>query len=144
MNRSWFSTSTTKILAQGNINQPIIFTSLKDDTYGGDTNNDEVGTQPYEGDWTSIQLRRSGSTFNHSVIRYGGRMGSPWWVNKGAVFIDENVETTIKNSLIEKNIYAISFSGSFTCSEIDSMIDEFVAENTVFQNNQQLSYPECP
>ena len=41
--------------AQGTAANPIVFTSFRDDTNGGDTNNDGVSTGS-NGDWGSIQL----------------------------------------------------------------------------------------
>jgi hypothetical protein len=51
--------------ARGTADQPVTFTSLNDDTIGGDTNND--------GDWNSIRIASTGTgTFDHAVLRYGG------------------------------------------------------------------------
>ena len=41
---------------------PIVFTSIKDDEYSGDTNNDGNATYPQPGDWRQIKV--SGGTFN--------------------------------------------------------------------------------
>ena len=63
------------LLAEGTADEPIVFTELRDDAYGGDTNNDGA-TLPYSAAWTSIHLAAaSGNTaiFSHCFFRYGGR-----------------------------------------------------------------------
>ena len=51
---------------------PVIFTSLEDDTAGGDTNMDGSATLPVPGDWSGIAVQGSGSfLFNqYTQVRY--------------------------------------------------------------------------
>ena len=63
----------------GTSDNNVIFTSLKDDEYGGDTNGDSTATFPYPGDWDGINLYGSGvdnqgiGEFDWCLIRYGGK-----------------------------------------------------------------------
>ena len=62
------------LIADGTTSLPIVFTSNRDDTIGGDTNNDVDGSNPGNGNWGAIQLQ-SGSSANildFVDVRYGG------------------------------------------------------------------------
>jgi len=60
------------LLAQGATTTPIVFTSFKDDIYGGDTNNDNDKTMPAAGDWKNIKfVAGSSGNLNHIIFRYG-------------------------------------------------------------------------
>lgn len=65
------------LIAQGTSSAPIIFTSLKDDAHGGDTNKDGNATSPMSGDWGEISTNGlNGSSFSYCQFLYGGRSGT--------------------------------------------------------------------
>jgi hypothetical protein len=60
-------------VANGTEAKPIIFTSLKDDMHGGDTNGDGSSTMPDRKDWGGINTNdENGSSFKYCHFYYGG------------------------------------------------------------------------
>jgi hypothetical protein len=63
-----------KILANGTSSDRIVFTSIFDDSYCGDTNGDGTATTPNKGDWTSIYLNGgTANTFTYCDFFYAGK-----------------------------------------------------------------------
>ncbi|MGA2500548.1 MAG: choice-of-anchor Q domain-containing protein, partial [Tepidisphaeraceae bacterium] len=62
------------LIAQGTLTRNIIFTSISDDSHGGDTNGDGNATAPAAGNWGTIYVAGSAS-FDHAQVLYGG--GNP-------------------------------------------------------------------
>ena len=69
---------------------PIVFTSLKDDLYGGDTNNDHGVFAPAPNDWGTLTFSSTSinSSITQSIIRYGGSAAIK--VDLTAVVINNN------------------------------------------------------
>lgn len=82
----------------GTKQNPVIFTSIYDDSYLGDTNNDENNTKPGLGDWDIFDISNSQtSDISYAVFKYGGKnTGKMIKVNNG-----KNI--SIKNSIITKS-----------------------------------------
>ncbi|KKS75921.1 MAG: Parallel beta-helix repeat protein, partial [Candidatus Azambacteria bacterium GW2011_GWA2_42_9] len=61
------------LIASTTPDNPIVFTSLKDDARGGDTNGDGSLTSPQDNDWANIKfLSGSVGTFVNTIFSYGG------------------------------------------------------------------------
>ena len=61
------------VAAHGTVESPVVFTSVKDDTYGGDTNGDGDASEPAPGDWNRIEIGEGvHATLEHVVLHYGG------------------------------------------------------------------------
>src|SRR3954471_6301485 len=60
--------------AVGTAEQPVVFTSFKDDSYGGDTNADASNSLPAAGDWGQIYFRSAshGNQLVNTIVAYGG------------------------------------------------------------------------
>lgn len=100
------------INATGTANEPIVFTSLKDDTYAGDTNQDAASTAPSPGDWLTIALKKNGSSFDHTIIRYGGLVDSNDLYSAN-IRADSISSFTLTHSVIEyANLYGVKVKNS--------------------------------
>ena len=79
------------LIVQGSPGNEIIFTSYKDDRYGGDTNGDGNLTTPSPGDWNYIIFRNgsSDSILQHVKILYAGSSNSALYIYNSSPTIQE-------------------------------------------------------
>lgn len=114
------------IIANGTSSNPIIFTSFKDDTHGGDTNDDGTATSPNSGDWSHINLNdENGSSFQYCEFYYGGSGSYNYTLT---LFGSEN--TTVTNCTFAHN--KGGKDGDFYYGALDASQAE---SGTVIQNN---------
>ncbi|MCX6759104.1 MAG: right-handed parallel beta-helix repeat-containing protein [Candidatus Nealsonbacteria bacterium] len=136
-----------KIEAIGSPTEKIVFTSIDDDEYGGDTKNDGITTSISY--WNRIHFtpEAATSTFQNVIISYGGLTGLGWYPYLGVVYVEknsvifedvyfknngpsaytlylENSTSTVRNSIFENSWIAINIVGQ----------DQNVFENNAFQN----------
>ncbi|TWT79454.1 hypothetical protein CA13_08550 [Planctomycetes bacterium CA13] len=58
----------------GTVEDPVVFTSIHDDTHGGDTNGDADATSPLPGHWARIQMRDDSinNRIDYAEFHFGG------------------------------------------------------------------------
>ncbi len=143
------------MIAEGTATQKIVFTSIKDDANGGDTNNDGNSTTPERGDWFSLRFESSATDALNSLkncqIRYGGsgtcQDGDPEYKTYGAVRFFDASGTVDSCSIEHSNTTGIGIYGSadpvIRNSQINNVsstpISLSLFSNPTFQNNSALN-----
>ncbi|MGB2869467.1 MAG: right-handed parallel beta-helix repeat-containing protein [Bacteroidota bacterium] len=104
--------------SEGTTNSKIVFTSWKDDSYGGDSNADTNSTVPGGGNWDMIYLSGASNNASHlrqTIVRYGGATGN------GNVLIASNncpVDSSFFSFSSNYGLYLSSSSSPVTGNEI--------------------------
>lgn len=105
------------LVADGTPSDQIVFTSIKDDSKGGDTNDDGNATTPTGNNWRHITFNASAlehhNLLNNCILNYGG-YSSGWYHGKNRSMIDIfDAYVKIDNSRIEHcNYGGIGIFGS--------------------------------
>ena len=97
---------------QGTGASRAVFTSERDDAYGGDTNGDGGASSPAPGDWGYIEYNSGGNVLDWCRIRYAGLVSGAAYVvrcNTGDVVIENNV---FEQKYVERNWPLIQMSYS--------------------------------
>ena len=99
--QSYEITVNGTLLANGTVNNPIVFTSTDDDSAGGDTNNNAAGSGPAQGQWNGIvfSATSTGSVLDRVEVRYGA-------ANTLGAIVVTGAPLTLSNSVISNSYRA--------------------------------------
>ncbi|MEM7002788.1 MAG: right-handed parallel beta-helix repeat-containing protein, partial [Pseudomonadota bacterium] len=108
--------------ARGTALEPVVFTSYRDDSIGGDTNGDGASVgQP--GDWYYVYIRQAtpGATafMEHAQVRYAGGAGS------GGLLAFRFSEVELSNLLVEE----VSTTGILLRDNASAVLDNSLVRN---------------
>lgn len=131
-----------KIIAQGTANKRIVFTSLADDRYCGDTNGDASATKPEKGDWEQIYLAIStGSVFQYVDIFYAGR-SSGGHTKAFSIQSATSASFTFDHCRIAHTLYlpgASSYAFYGTSAMKDPSVSKFT-NNALYDNGKPICF----
>lgn len=135
-----------RIMINGTIEDPVIFTSFFDDSYGGDSNLDGNNLAPGRGDWGYLEFtdNSSGSVISNAIFKYGGNYSFKG-INHGVIYVTGGNNLTIQNSIFDNGLYRdIEISSGSNINIINNKIlDTMVCgldiqggNNIVVKNNE--------
>jgi len=153
--------ANTRLRVEGNIqamgthDDRVVFTSWKDDTFGGDTNEDTTATSAGPGDWEGVYVRDSGSDdshFRNAVIRFGGHSGENLSLYKTAAQVDSSFITFSSGSGIytyqcSPTFYGLELHnnrrGLYTDAGYNNLVPE-IHQSNIYHNTDYGVYNTTP
>jgi hypothetical protein len=147
-----FKTATSMLTVSGTLDvngssgNKVYFTSYKDDTVGGDTNENGSSNSPAVGNWEVININSGGvADFDYAVIRYGGAANSwqdsfPNIRNSGSLTINHSevshsLDVGIQGYSAVNNIYNSTIhSNNFAGIRLDNSSDADIDGNHIGGN----------
>jgi len=106
------------LFAVGTADEPIVFTAIRDDEYGGDTNGDgDSAGEP--DDWSALEGFEGGGSLDYCILRFGGDTNS-------VLDLSDSASISITNCVFEQN--------SRTAIWVGSGYDNVISNCTIINN----------
>ncbi|MDA3819154.1 MAG: hypothetical protein PF590_01570 [Candidatus Delongbacteria bacterium] len=117
------------ITANGESDDPVVFTAYADDAHGGDTN-DEGSSSASAGDWGMIDVNEHNADFTWCEFYYGGS-------NTDGVTLryPSGSTGTIDHCTIKNNMGMVSSNYFYGAVDARGASADFTITNTMFENN---------
>ncbi len=127
--------SSGTIVANGTTSKPIIFTSIKDDDHGGDSNGDSDATNPAVNDWGCVNTNgQNGSIFNYCHFYYGGSTSYTY-----TLAIEAGSMATVTNCTFAQNNGSDGTGWYGALSASSAGINTDIRNNIFYNNIRPLS-----
>jgi hypothetical protein len=129
--------TTAVMTATGTQDEAITFTSLQDDSVGGDTNNDGSATSPGLDNWGRVYIQGAGAraAFEYAVLRYGGGSGVNWGP---LVEVDHGATLAMQNSDLSQVEVGVSIAHSANASIEESVIQDCSTSGVVVNSDGEV------
>ena len=114
--------------AAGTAAERIVFTSIKDDAAGGDTNRDGAASRPNKGDWFGVYDGGSDSVFTYCEIYYAGQPYSSALSIAGASIVDHCI---------------VAHNKSFAVNAWSADPEAVITNNQIYDNDDSPIYMTC-